>query len=139
MDNLLNNRRILMFILVGGSVTILNLLLMFLFVDKLGFTNTLLKNLANIFTVLISSIYAFSLHRLVTWGDLRENMVYKIPKQFSIFLTTGFLAILLRILLFYFFNLLGVYYLINVLIGITIVACVQYVINHTFTFKAVRK
>ena len=126
------------FILVGGSAAILNLVLMFLLVDKLGFDNTSLKNLANILAVLISSIYAFSLHRSVTWGDLRENMVHNIPKQFSIFITNGFLAILLRFLLFYVFDLLGMYYLLNVSFGIALVACVNYVINHHLTFKAVK-
>jgi dolichol-phosphate mannosyltransferase len=125
--------------LVGGSATILNLALMYLLVGKLGFDTTSLKNLANFIAVLISSVYAFSFHRSVTWGDLREDMVHNIPKQFSIFITNGFLAILLRILLFYIFDLLGMYYLLNVSFGIALVAGVNYVINHTFTFKAVKR
>ena len=108
-------------------------------VDKLDFNSTSLKNLANILAVLISSIYAFSFHRSVTWGDLRENMIHNIPKQFSIFITNGFFAILLRLLLFYVFDLLGMYYLINVSFGIALVACVNYVINHNLTFKAVKR
>jgi putative flippase GtrA len=90
MHSLWNNRRILKFILVGGSATILNLALMYLLVGKLGFDTTSLKNLANFIAVLISSVYAFSFHRSVTWGDLREDMVHNIPKQFSIFINNGF-------------------------------------------------
>jgi dolichol-phosphate mannosyltransferase len=138
MHSLWNNRRILKFILVGGSAAILNLVLMFLLVDKLGFNNTLLRNIANILAVFISTIYAFTFHRSVTWGDLRENMVHNIQKQFSIFVTNGIIAILLRFLLFYVFDLLGMYYLINVSLGIALVGCVNYFINHNLTFKAVR-
>lgn len=126
------------FFLVGGSAAILNLVLMVLLVDKLGFNSIFLKNLANLLAILISTIYAFFFHRSFTWGDVREDMVFNTLKQLTIFISSGILAIILRILLFYVFDLIGFDYLPNVVIGISLAACLNYVINHKFAFKTAK-
>lgn len=135
----LKNGRILKFGLVGGSAAVLNLVLMVLLVGVLGFNSYILKNLANLLAIIISTLYAFYVHRSVTWGDVREGMVFNTEKQLTFFITTAFFSIILRVLLFYLFDLIGLYYIINVILGIGLAACVNFVINDKVVFKTVKR
>ena len=61
--------RIRKFLIVGFSAAALNLGLMMLFVELLGFTSFSLKNIANILSMEISIAFNFTLSRLWTWDD----------------------------------------------------------------------
>jgi dolichol-phosphate mannosyltransferase len=129
------DERIVKFLIVGCSAALVNFLLMAFFVELLGFKSHFLKNLANILSIEMSAVYNFSISRLWTWGDSPRKQGKGLVAQFISFNLALLAGIVIRIILFAFFEKWGLFYLLNVAIGIGIAACIDFVLYDKFVFK----
>jgi len=57
-------QKLFKFILGGGVSAIINLLLIFLIIDKLGFDTPTLRNIANVISIEISLLASFFIYRI---------------------------------------------------------------------------
>ena len=130
-----NFKRVSKFILVGGTAAVVNLVLMAIFLEALHFKSYFLKNVANIISMEIGIIYAFICNRLWTWYDAPRKAGRQLLGQFLIFHLAVFAGVLLRIGLFAFFELYGLYYLLNVSFGIGIAAVLNFILYDRIVFK----
>ncbi len=129
------DERILKFLIVGCSAALVNFLLMTVFVELLGFKSYFLKNLANILSIEISAVYNFSISRLWTWGDAPRKQGKSLAAQFISFNLALLAGIVLRIIFFAVFEKWGLFYLLNVAIGIGIAAGIDFILYDKFVFK----
>jgi dolichol-phosphate mannosyltransferase len=127
--------RVKKFLLVGGSAAIVNLGVMSLLVELLGFKGYYLRNLANILSIEISVLFAFVLNRQWTWKDAIKKRGQKLIGQFIIYNSAVLIGILLRIALFAILELTGLFYLLNVSLGIGAAAIVDYMLYDKVVFK----
>ncbi len=132
------NERIVKFFIVGCSAAIVNFLLITLFIELLGFKSYFLKNLANISAIELSAVYNFSISRLWTWRDAPRKQGKGLVGQFISFNLALVAGIVLRIILFALLEKWGVFYLLNVAIGIGIAACIDFVLYDRLVFKRER-
>jgi dolichol-phosphate mannosyltransferase len=114
--------KILKFLAVGGSAAVINLALVYALIDISGLDTFLLRNIVNIFAMVISTACAFVLNRRWTWHNIPKRNGNKLIKQYIFynFITLG--GIMIRIILFALLDLLGLYHLFNVAIGISLAA-----------------
>jgi len=129
------NERIIKFLVVGCSAALVNFLLITLFIELLGFKTFFLKNLANIMAIEISAIYNFSISRVWTWKDSPRKQGKNLVGQFIYFNLALLTGIILRIILFAIFERWGVFYLLNVAIGIGIAASIDFILYDKFVFR----
>jgi dolichol-phosphate mannosyltransferase len=123
------------FLLVSGSAVVLNILLLFLLVNNLGFNSNLGENIANILSMEVSIVYNFFLSRKITWGDREKEFGKNLWFQvFKFHMTIG-ITIVFRIVLFYILQLLNIFYLLNAAIGIAISALFNFTVYDTIIFK----
>jgi len=127
--------RIKKFLIVGGSAGIVNLVAMSLFVEILGFKTYLLKNIANVASIEISIFYNFLFQRLWTWNDAPKKAGKKLLGQFFLFNSAALAGILIRIILFALLDLTGLYYQINVVLGIGVAAAIDFILYDKIVFK----
>jgi len=127
--------RIKKFLIIGSSAAFVNLILMFLFVEVLGFQTYFFKNLANILSIEISAVYNFTISRLWTWADAPKRQGKYLVIQFFAFNLAGFTGLSMRAIAFASLELLGVYYLLNVTIGIGLAATVDFILYDKFVFR----
>jgi dolichol-phosphate mannosyltransferase len=95
----------------------------------------ILKNLANILSIEMSAVYNFSISRLWTWGDAPRKKGKSLVTQFISFNLALSAGIVLRIILFALFEQWGLFYLLDVAIGIGIAACIDFILYDKFVFK----
>ena len=120
--------KLLKFFIIGVSLTILNLLLIYFFIEVLLFNTRLLENIANAITIEIGIILSFILNRNWTWRNVSYNSQKNIFVQLLKFHTVvGFTAIL-RIILFAFFQLFYLNYLLNTLLCIIIASVFNFIL-----------
>jgi putative flippase GtrA len=129
------NERIMKFLVVGCSAAVVNFLLITIFIELFGFKSYFLKNLANILAIEMSAVYNFSISRLWTWKDAPRKQGKSLVAQFISFNLALLAGIFLRIILFAVFEKWGVFYLLNVAIGIGIAACIDFVLYDRFVFR----
>jgi len=123
------------FLIVSGSAVALNLLLLFLMVRYLGFSTSLLQNVANAVSMELSIIYNFFMSRRITWRDRYENKKGRLFIQITKFHLAIGITVLFRLVLFPLLQLHGVFYLINAAIGIALAAVFNFVIYDIWVFK----
>lgn len=123
------------FLMVGGSAVALNLVLLFLMVSYLGFNSPLGENLANALSMEISIIYNFFMSRKFTWRDRPQKSGKRLFLQILGFHVTIGATILLRIILFWWLQKLGVFYILNAAIGIGLAATFDFIVYDTLIFK----
>jgi len=123
------------FLLVSGSAVILNLLLLYLMVDYLGFKSSLGQNVANVISMELSIVYNFFLSRAITWKDRYQERGKQLLIQVLKFHVTIGITILFRLGLFAVLQWVGVNYLINAAIGIAISAIFNFLIYDALIFK----
>ena len=128
-------RRIQKFVVVGISAAAINLGSMVIFVELFGFEEYLLKNLANAISMEISIVCAFACNRLWTWYDAPKKTGKKLVGQFLIFNLAVLTGVLVRIGLFALFELYGLYYLINVCLGIGVAAVLDFILYDKIVFR----
>jgi dolichol-phosphate mannosyltransferase len=134
------NNKIFRFLIAGGIAFLINLFLIYWFIDNLGFNTPWLKNVANIISIEISLIASFFIYRIWVWtgGDwtIRDVMLIQLPLYH---LSAG-LAVLLRVfLIFPLLNWWGVSPGVNTMIGVLVGASINYVASDSLIFKPKNK
>ncbi|BCU13051.1 glycosyltransferase [Microcystis aeruginosa] len=134
------NNKIFRFLIAGGVAFLINLFLIYWFIDDLGFNTPFLKNIANVISIEISLIASFFIYRIWVWtgGDwtIRDVILIQLPLYH---LSAG-LAVLLRVfLIFPFLNWLGLSPGVNTMIGVLLGASINYVASDSLIFKPKNK
>jgi dolichol-phosphate mannosyltransferase len=129
------NERVVRFLIVGCSAAAVNFLLIAIFIELLGFKSYFFKNLANILAIELSAIYNFSISRVWTWRDAPRKQGKSLVGQFIYFNLVLLVGIVVRVILFAIFEKWGLFYLLNVAIGIGIAACIDFILYDKFVFK----
>lgn len=132
--------KIFRFFIAGGVAFLINLFLIYWFIDDLGFNTPFLKNVANVISIEISLIASFFIYRIWVWtgGDwtIRDVILIQLPLYH---LSAG-LAVLLRVfLIFPFLNWLGISPGVNTMIGVLVGASINYVASDSLIFKPKNK
>ena len=127
--------RIKRFLIAGLSAALVNLFFMVLFVEAFGFTTYILKNLANILSIEISILYHFTVSRLWTWHDAPRKKGKNLLGQFISFHVVNITGMIIRIITFAVLDKLGMYYILNVTVGICLAATVSFVLYDRIVFK----
>jgi dolichol-phosphate mannosyltransferase len=127
--------RILRFLLGGGSAAIVNLALVYVGVDLLGFDSDLQQNYVNLVAMEISLVYSFLVYRTFVWRIKTWDTAQIFLRQLPLYHMSAGSGVLARALLFPLLQLLGVHYLLNVALGILGGAAVNYVLTDNFVFN----
>lgn len=132
--------KIFRFLIAGGVAFLINLFLIYWFIDDLGFNTPFLKNVANVISIEISLIASFFIYRIWVWtgGDwtIRDVILIQLPLYH---LSAG-LAVLLRVFfIFPFLNWLGISPGVNTMIGVLLGASINYVASDSLIFKPKNK
>ncbi len=130
--------RIIKFLIVGCSAAAVNFLLITILIELLGFKGYFFKNLANLLAIEMSAVYNFSISRLWTWKDAPRKQGKSIIGQFISFNLALLAGIVLRIIPFAVLEKWGIFYLLNVGLGIGIAAGIDFILYDRFVFKRER-
>ena len=109
-------KKLLKFFLIGITLTIVNLLLIYFFVEILKLNTVFLKNVSNVLAIEIGIILSFVLNRHFTWPESKNNDTFS-NQIIRFHYVVGFSAIF-RVVLFAVLQFFGINYLINTLICI---------------------
>lgn len=128
--------KILKFLLGGGLAAALNLTLIYLIIEKLGFNTPFLRNIANVLSIEISLVFSFFIYRAWVWTGgvwtIREVFLRQLP----LYHVSAGVAVITRILfIFPILDWLRVNYAINTVIGALLSASINYLISDSFVFK----
>ena len=132
------NERLKRFLIVGSSAAIVNFALMIFFVEALSFNTYVLKNVANAISIEVSVFFNFLLSRIWTWGDAPKRQGKGLVTQFIYFNLAALTGIIVRIIIFAALDNLGVFYLINVFLGIGIAAIIDFILYDKLIFRRVK-
>jgi dolichol-phosphate mannosyltransferase len=127
--------RLKRFLLVGASAFIVNALLMIFFVEALGFTSSLMKNIANLIAMEVSIFYNFLISRMWTWTDAPKKQQSRLAVQFVAFNFAALAGVMVRIALFAAMENWHIYYLVNMTIGVGVAAGFDFVLYDRLIFK----
>ncbi|RMD69527.1 MAG: glycosyltransferase, partial [Cyanobacteria bacterium J149] len=137
MNNKILSGKVVKFLLGGGVATAINLLLIFLLIDKLGFNTPFLRNVANIISIELSLIASFFIYRIWVWRGGSWNWFNVLFKQLPLYHVSAGTAIIVRV--FFVFPLLdwlGVSYSVNTIFGALISASLNFIISDRFVFTS---
>lgn len=132
------NERVVKFLIVGSSAAAVNFLLITIMIELLGFRTYLLKNIANILAIEMSTLYNFSVSRLWTWGDVPRKQGRSLIAQFISYNLAALTGIGFRAILFPILEKCGVFYLFNVAIGIAMAATLDFILFDKLVFRRSR-
>jgi dolichol-phosphate mannosyltransferase len=128
--------KILKFLLGGGLAAALNLVFIYLIIEKLGFNTPFLRNIANVISIEISLIFSFFIYRTWVWTGGVWNLKEVFLRQLPLYHISAGLAVITRILfIFPILDWLRVNYAINTVIGALVSASINYLISDRFVFK----
>ncbi|MFS0516257.1 glycosyltransferase [Nostoc sp. UIC 10607] len=128
--------KILKFLLGGGLAAALNLVLIYLIIEKLGFNTPFLRNIANVVSIEISLIFSFFIYRTWVWTGGIWNLREVFLRQLPLYHVSAGLAVITRVfLIFPILDWLKVNYGINTIIGALLSASINYLISDRFVFK----
>lgn len=127
--------RIKRFLIAGLSAALVNLFFMVLLVEVFGFTTYLLKNAANILSIEISILYHFLVSRLWTWYDAPRKKGKNLLGQFISFHVVNITGMIIRVIAFAVLETLGIFYILNVTIGICLAAVISFFLYDRIVFK----
>jgi dolichol-phosphate mannosyltransferase len=129
-------KKVVKFLIGGGVAALINLFLIFVLIEWLGFNTVTLRNLANIIAIELSLLASFFIYRIWVWTGGSWKLREVIFRQIPLYHLAAGTAVLARIfLIFPILNWLGVNYLINTLIGVLVSAAINYIISDTIVFK----
>jgi putative flippase GtrA len=129
------NERISKFLIGGMSSAIVNFLIISFFIEIIGFKSYFLKNLANILAIEISALYNFLVCRLWTWKDAPRKRGKSLFTQYISYNLALLAGIVIRIILFAVFEKWGIFYLLNVAIGIGMAASIDFILYDKLVFR----
>lgn len=127
--------RIEKFFITGLSASIVNFLLMVLFVEAFHFKTYILKNVANILAIFLSIIYNFIVSRLWTWSEIPKKHGRSLLVQFISFNLANMFTMGLRVAVFAWLEKVGVNYMLNVIIGIVLAAVISFILYDKLVFN----
>lgn len=128
--------RIFKFLLGGGAAALINLLLMYLLVEKMGLATPLLRNVANAIAIELSLVSSFFIYRIWVWPGGTWSLKKLVLKQLPLYHLSAGAAVLLRIfIIFPVLDRLGVNYGVNTLIGVGVSAAINYVLSDRLVFN----
>ncbi|QHG18332.1 glycosyltransferase [Nostoc sp. ATCC 53789] len=128
--------KILKFLLGGGLAAALNLALIYLIIEKLGFNTPFLRNIANVISIEISLIFSFFIYRTWVWTGGIWNIREVFLRQLPLYHVSAGVAVITRIFfIFPILDWLRINYAINTLIGALLSASINYLISDRFVFK----
>jgi dolichol-phosphate mannosyltransferase len=128
-------KRIPFFLVGGGSAAALNLLLAYVGVDLLGFSSHLEQNVVNFVVMEISLVYSFFVYRALVWQVKGWNLSRVFLRQLPLYHLSAGSAVLTRLVLFPFFQALGLHYLVNIVLGILAGMAMNYFLSDRYVFK----
>ena len=123
------------FCIAGFSAAVVNLSLMVLFVEGFGCKTYLLKNLANLLSIEISIIYHFVLSRAWTWSDAPQKKGKELIAQCISFHVANLTGIAIRVIIFAVLEKMGVFYILNVILGIGVATAVSFILYDRIVFR----
>ena len=126
-------KKLLKFILIGITLTIVNLLLIYFFVEILKLNTVFLKNVSNVLAIEIGIILSFVLNRHFTWPESKNNDTFS-NQIIRFHYVVGFSAIF-RVVLFALLQFFGINYLINTLICIMLSSIVNFIFYDKRVFQ----
>jgi dolichol-phosphate mannosyltransferase len=109
--------------------------MMYLLVERWGFTSFVMENLANALSMELGILYNFVLSRHWTWKDAARKQGYELFKQLTSFHAVIGTTAVFRLILYPLLQLAGVHYLLNTLIGIGCAASINYFLYDKWIFK----
>ena len=129
-------QRVVKFLFGGGVAAAVNLLLIYILIEWLGFDTAMLRNVANIIAIELSLILSFFIYRIWVWPGGVWRISSVLFKQLPLYHLSAGTAVLLRVLIvFPILDKLGVDYGINTLIGVLLSAVTNYLISDRLVFK----
>lgn len=132
--------KILKFLIGGGVAAVINLLLIFLLIEKFGFNTLVLRNIANLISIEISLILSFFIYRMWVWTGGVWTFREVILRQLPLYHISAGAAVVIRVfILFPILDWLGVKYTVNTIIGVLLSASINYLISDRFVFKFPKK
>ena len=123
------------FFIIGLLLAILNLFLIYFFIEVLLFNTKFLENIANVITIEIGIILSFILNRNWTWKNISSNSQKNIFLQLIKFHTVVGFTVILRIILFVFFQSLYLDYLLNILLCIIVASIFNFILYDLKVFN----
>jgi dolichol-phosphate mannosyltransferase len=130
--------KILRFLIGGGLSTALNLLLIFLIIEKAGFNTPLLRSIANIVSIEISLLFSFFVYRIFVWTGGNWTLGEVCLKQLPMYhISAGFSVIIRILFVFPILDWLKINYTLNTLIGSLLSASINYLISDRLVFKKI--
>lgn len=128
--------RIVRFLFLGGSAAAVNLLLMALLVDLLGWDSSLGRNLANVVSLEVSLVYSFFVYRRFVWNDSDSAHNRSTGLLLLRYHGSAGTAILTRsLILFPVLDFFGLHHLLNTLLGAITSCFLNYALSSRFVFQ----
>lgn len=128
--------RVFKFLIGGGVAAALNLLLIYLMIERLGFNTPVLRNVANAVSIEISLLFSFFIYRIWVWPGGAWTVREVLWRQLPLYHLSAGTAVTARILfIFPFLDWLGINYGINTLIGVLVSASINYLISDRLVFQ----
>jgi len=129
-------KRQVRFLFGGGIAAAFNLLLMYLFVDYLGWDTVSLRNAANVISIELSLLLSFFIYRAWVWSGGSWNLRAVLLRQLPLYHLSAGAAVILRVFaLFPLLDWLGVGYGVNTLVGVLVSATINYVLSDRLVFR----
>jgi dolichol-phosphate mannosyltransferase len=127
--------KIFLFGVGGGCAAVFNLALAYVGVDVLGFDSTLQQNMVNLLAMEASLLFSFVVYRTFVWRMRGRDPSEIFLKQLPMYHLSAGAGILARLAIFPILQYFGVYYLINIALGIVVGAALNFVLADRFVFK----
>ena len=127
--------KIFLFGVGGGCAAVFNLALAYVGVDVLGFDSTLQQNMVNLLAMEASLLFSFVIYRTFVWRLRGRDPSEIFLKQLPMYHLSAGAGILARVAIFPILQYAGVYYLINIAVGIVAGAALNFVLADRFVFK----
>ena len=126
-------KKLFKFILIGITLTIVNLILIYFFVELLKLNTLFLKNVSNVLAIEIGIVLSFVLNRHFTWPESKKKDTF-LNQIIRFHYVVGFSAIF-RVVLFAIIQFFGINYLINTLICIMLSSIFNFIFYDKRVFQ----
>ncbi|PSM46493.1 glycosyl transferase [Chroococcidiopsis sp. CCALA 051] len=132
-------QRTVKFFIGGGIAAALNVWLISLLIDRLGFHTPELRNIANAISMEVSLLFSFFIYRIWVWtgGDWRLEKV--LWRQLPLYHISASSSIIIRLILFPILDWLSLSPQNNTLIGVLLGAILNYIISDRLVFQTRKK
>jgi dolichol-phosphate mannosyltransferase len=128
--------RVFKFLVGGGIAALFNLLLIYSLVEYLGLDTVWLRNISNVLSIEASLVLSFFIYREWVWEDAQPIGSGVLPRQLLLYHFSAGSAFATRaLIIFPVLDVLGVHYVVNTIIGISVGAIINYTISNRLVFR----